>query len=175
MPEGVVLDRSVGDGWQRLRLRATASLTGIATGSFARPSAHVPFQVAGEADFLGFAYTQFALPVVAGPRLDFDFDPAPNLHSPPVVGMLLGRVGRRYVWVAPLDHPHEQVIAVADGSLRWGWHGDLDVIPSGFSTTGSLAVELAPRDWELWVCAPRGERADAGDLRKYVTVESDLT
>ena len=38
----------------------------------------------------------------------------------------------------------------------------------------SLTVELAPRDWALWVCAPPGERADAGDLRKYVTVAADL-
>ena len=92
-------------------------------------------QVAGEADFLGFAYTQFALPVVAGPLLDFDFNPAPNLQSPPALGMLLGRVGRRYVWLAPVDHPHEQVIAVTDGALRWGWHGDLDEVPAGFSST----------------------------------------
>jgi len=41
-------------------------------------------------------------------------------------------------------------------------------------TTGALRVELAPRDWALWVCAPPGERADAGDLSKYVTVTSDL-
>ena len=43
------------------------------------------------------------------------------------------------------------------------------------ATADSIAVELAPRDWALWVCAPPGERADAGDLRKYVTVDSDLT
>ncbi|MCU0261745.1 MAG: hypothetical protein MUE78_12060, partial [Ilumatobacteraceae bacterium] len=38
----------------------------------------------------------------------------------------------------------------------------------------TLRCVLAPRDWSLWVCAPPGERADAGDLTKYVTVESDL-
>src|SRR4029079_8403843 len=38
------------------------------------------------------------------------------------------------------------------------------------SMTGSIAAELAPRDWALWVCAPLGERADTGDLDKYVTV-----
>jgi hypothetical protein len=42
------------------------------------------------------------------------------------------------------------------------------------SMTGSIAAELAPRDWALWVCAPLGERADTGDLDKYVTVESEL-
>jgi hypothetical protein len=38
----------------------------------------------------------------------------------------------------------------------------------------AVTAELAPRDWALWVCAPPGERADAGDLTKYVTVPSDL-
>ena len=42
------------------------------------------------------------------------------------------------------------------------------------ATVGSIGAELAPRDWALWVCAPPGERADAGDLAKYVTVPSDL-
>jgi len=42
------------------------------------------------------------------------------------------------------------------------------------ATVESLRAELAPRDWALWVCAPSGGRADAGDLSKYVTVESEL-
>jgi hypothetical protein len=40
--------------------------------------------------------------------------------------------------------------------------------------THELRVELTPRDWSLWVCAPVGERANAGDLSKYVTVSSEL-
>jgi len=40
--------------------------------------------------------------------------------------------------------------------------------------TDAIRTELAPRDWALWVCAPPGEHADAGDLTKYVTVPSDL-
>ena len=39
--------------------------------------------------------------------------------------------------------------------------------------TGALRAELAPRDWALWVCAPPCERADAGDVTKYVTIPSD--
>ena len=135
VPDGVVLESNAGELFQRLELRATRALSGIATARFAQPSASVRLHVDGEADFLGFAYTQFALPVVAGPKLDFDFNPASNLRSPPVLGMLLARVGRRYVWLAPLDHAHEQVIAVVDGTLRWGWHGDLDDVPSGLCTT----------------------------------------
>jgi hypothetical protein len=41
--------------------------------------------------------------------------------------------------------------------------------------TDAIGAELAPRDWALWVCAPRGEHADAGELTKYVTVPSDLS
>ncbi|MBI5088666.1 MAG: hypothetical protein HZB15_07350, partial [Actinobacteria bacterium] len=40
-------------------------------------------------------------------------------------------------------------------------------------TAAALAAELAPRDWCLWVCAPPDERADIGDLTKYVTVPSE--
>jgi hypothetical protein len=116
----------------------------------------VRLQVDGEAEFLGFAYTQFALPVVAGPKLDFDFNPAPNLRSPPVLGMLLARVGRRHVWLAPLDQPHEQVIAVVDGTLRWGWHGDLDDVPPGLTTTlGIFEGDSVGEVLERWSGAVR--------------------
>ena len=45
----------------------------------------------------------------------------------------------------------------------------------GVQRTDAIGTELAPRDWALWVCAPPGERADAGELTKYVTVPSDLS
>src|SRR6185503_5678876 len=111
-----------------------------ASGWFSRLGAHVAVRVDGDPSFLGFAFTQFALPVIAGPSLDFDFNPSPGLHSPPVLGLLLARVGSRHVLLAPLDHPQEQVIAVADGGLVWGWHGDLDQVPAGFSTTLGIYV-----------------------------------
>ena len=91
VPDGLLLEHDAGELCQRLVLRATQALSGIATGRFAQPSASVRLQVDGEANFLGFAYTQFALPVIAGPELDFDFNPAPNLRSPSVLGMLLAR------------------------------------------------------------------------------------
>jgi len=120
----------------RLTLRADTRLQGIATRWFSRPVASVPLTVtAPDAHYLGFAFTQFALPVVAGPALDFDFRPAHNLHSPAAVGMLLARAADRTVLVAPLSNPHEQIIAVHDGALHWGWHGDLDDVPEGFATT----------------------------------------
>ena len=95
--------------------------------------------------YLGFSYTQFALPVSPVPRLDFDFQPAPNLQSPPVLGLLLARSAGAFVLLAPLDHPHEQVIAVADGGLSWGWHGDLEEVPAGFSTTLGRVQRLDAR------------------------------
>jgi hypothetical protein len=125
----------------------------------------------GEPSHLGFAYTQFALPVVAGPALDFDFNPAPGLRSPPVLGLLLARVGRRHVLLAPLDHPHEQVIGIADGGLVWGWHGDLDEVPADFATTlgifeGDSAAELLDR-WGVEVRTER--RARSGDENPVVS------
>ncbi len=138
LPDGVVLGR-IDDGDRTLlTLTASRDIAGIATGWFSQLVAAVPVEILGATEHLGFAYTQFALPVLAGPALDFDFHPAPNLQSPPVLGALAARVTTGYVLLAPLDHPHEQVLSVADGEMRWGWHGDLDEIPTGFSTT--LAV-----------------------------------
>lgn len=131
-PDGVVLSS---DG-SRLTLRATRPLDGIATGWFSTPRVSVPLAVDDpDAEHLGFAFTQFALPVTAGAALDFDFHPAHNLHSPPAVGLLLVRSKGRTTLVAPLTNAHEQIVAVRDGQLRWGWHGDLDTVPEGFATT----------------------------------------
>src|SRR4051794_39039975 len=164
LPGGVDFDRRIVDGVEYVRLTATRDLAGIATGRFSRLSAHVAVELDGEPSFLGFAYTQFALPVLAGPLLDFDFNPAPNLQSPAVLGVLLARVGDRHVLLAPIDHPHEQVIGVVDGRLSWGWHGDLDEVPAGFSTTlgvyvGTSAGELLQR-WgnEVRAGRPRASR-----------------
>src|SRR3954451_17953434 len=150
LPDGVTIERHVAGGLERVRLTAARELTGIATGRFSRLGARVALEFDGQPDFLGFAYTQFALPVIAGPSLDFDFDPAPNLHCPPVLGMLLARVHDEHVLLAPLDHPHEHVIGVADGRLQWGWQRDLDDMRAGFSATlgiytGTSAAELLDR------------------------------
>ncbi|HZX55340.1 MAG TPA: hypothetical protein VFE86_11705, partial [Ilumatobacteraceae bacterium] len=178
LPDGVRIDTDVVGGVERVRLTAARDLVALATGRFARLGAHVPFQFHGQPSFLGFAYTQFALPVVAGPSLDFDFDPAPNLHSPPVFGMLLARVGEQHVLLAPLDHPHEQVVGIADGGLRWGWHGDLDEVPAGFSTTlgiytGRSAAELLDR-WGSEVRAGRPRASsDANPFTSHLSYWTD--
>jgi hypothetical protein len=178
LPDGVVLDRRVADGVECLRLTATEDLTGIGTGWFSRLCAQVAVRFEVQPSLLGFAYTQFALPVVAGPLADFDFNPAPNLYSPPVLGLLLARVAGWHVLLAPLDHPHEQVIGVADGGLGWGWHGDLDEVPAGFSTTlgiyvGASAADLLER-WGSSVRQGRPRRPrDANPITSHLSYWTD--
>ena len=41
---------------------------------------------------------------------------------------------KEVVLLAPLTNPHEQVITIVDGRLRWGWHGDLDEVPAGYAS-----------------------------------------
>ncbi|MCU1400301.1 MAG: hypothetical protein JWN62_3410 [Acidimicrobiales bacterium] len=177
LPDGVVLDRQVVEGVELVRLTATRDLTGVATGRFSRPSARVALSVTGEPNYLGFACTQFALPVVAGPSLDFDFHPAHNLQSPRVLGLLVARVDEMHVLLAPLDQPHEQVIAVGDG-LQWGWHGDLDEVPQGFSTTmgiytGRTAAALLER-WGRDVQGTRARRrSDASPITSHLSYWTD--
>ncbi len=136
----------------RATLRASADLTGLATGRYARSDVMVEFdlELSRDAEFLGYAFTQFAMPVVAGPHAAFDFAPAPNLRSPKCVLPLVVRDGQRCILLAPLTNPHEQIITVesdtgpdagsgrepgpASAVVRWGWHGDLDEVPAGFTT-----------------------------------------
>src|SRR4051812_11628590 len=178
LPDSVTIERDVVDGGERVRLIAARDLAGVATGRFSRLSASVGLQFGGQPNFLGFAYTQFALPVVAGSSLDFDFNPAPNLQSAPVLGILLARVLDQHVLLAPLDHPHEQVIGVADGGLRWGWHGDLDEVPTGFCTTlgiytGASALQLLDR-WGSEVRAGRPRvSSDANPITSHVSYWTD--
>ncbi|HEY1740555.1 MAG TPA: Sip1-related alpha-galactosidase, partial [Acidimicrobiia bacterium] len=158
LPDGVVLERA----GSHPRLRATVDLDGFATGWFARPAVFVELAVATgarDAGALGFAFTQFAMPVVAGPGLDFDFTPAPNLHSPAAVGVLLLSDGDRCTLLAPLTQVHEQVLAVDDGRLRWGWHGDLDHVPARFETTLGVYNGASPTEvLEQWGADMRAGR-----------------
>ncbi|MFZ4718592.1 MAG: hypothetical protein ACOYMR_04160 [Ilumatobacteraceae bacterium] len=147
-PDGVQLSS---DG-QRLTLRAAEDLGGLASGWFSTQRVSVPLVVDDpDAEYLGFAFTQFALPVTAGAALDFDFHPAHNLHSPSAVGVLLVRTAGRTTLIAPLTNVHEQIVAVRDGRLRWGWHGDLDGVPAGFATTvGIYEADDASAAFAAW-------------------------
>lgn len=133
--EGVVVERPSPD---RIRIRTTTALTGFGSGRFSDPVVGVRWSAEhwpADIEFLGYAFTQFALPVTSGRALAFEFHPAPGLRSPRAVLPLIARAGGGVTLLAPIDHPHEQVVAVRDGSLTWGWHGDLAEIEPGFATT----------------------------------------
>ena len=118
-------------------ITATRALTGLATGRFAQPAVGVVWPASswpGDVEFLGFAFTQFALPVTSGADLGFDFRPAPGLRSPRAVSPLIARVSGRVWMVAPIDHFHEQVVAITDDGIVCGWHGDVDAVPADCTT-----------------------------------------
>ncbi len=134
----VLVPVDVGVDATRLTICADRDLADVATGRFSAPSVGVSWardQWPDHIEFLGFAFTQFALPVTSGRDLTFDFAPAPGLRSPSAMLPFVARAGDRVVLLAPLDHFHEQIVAVTDDGLFWGWHGDLDEVPAGFSTT----------------------------------------
>jgi hypothetical protein len=161
-----------------LTLRATRGLAGLRSTSYAEPRVAVELELglSDDAEFLGFAFTQFAMPVVARRDQPFDFAPAPNLRSPSVVLPLLVRDGVRHVLLAPLAGHHEQVITVLGGRVRWGWHGDLDEVPAGFSTVlgrydGAVAAEL----FEAWGADLRGRNPVTRRPRAANAVTSRLS
>ncbi len=157
LPHGVRVDfHEDRMGAERVVLVAETALAGVSTGWFTNPVASIaidPPSLPADVEFLGFAFTQFALPVVAGPQLDFEFNPAPNLHAPRAMLPLLVRsaTAGECVLLAPVSNPHEQIITELDGTLRWGWHGDLDEIPAGLSTELGVYRGARPADvLERW-------------------------
>jgi Raffinose synthase or seed imbibition protein Sip1 len=184
-PAGVELTVDDAPHGRHVRLRATIDLRGFATRRFARPAAAAALSLAtttnsDEPQLLGLAFTQFALPVVAGPSLDFDFRPAPNLHSPSALGLLLIRSRTRTTLLAPLTNVHEQIVSVADGALRWGWHGDLDDLPAGYETTLGVYDGASPTDvmnhWVEELCAgerPEIRRRDTNPLTSHLSYWTD--
>lgn len=133
LPDGITFTT----GTRSATLTAQAPLRGFATERYARSDVAVDLELelSPDAEFLGFAFTQFAMPVVARGDEPFDFAPAHNLRSPRCVLPLAIRDRDRCLFVAPLTNPHEQIITVDGSTVRWGWHGDLDDVPAGFSTT----------------------------------------
>ncbi|MEM9517456.1 MAG: hypothetical protein AAGA42_21595, partial [Actinomycetota bacterium] len=128
-----------------LRLRALDDLNGLATGRYSHPSVAASFSAydllgvdsasADDVELLGFAFTQFAMPVLADAALEFDFHPAPNLRSPRAMLPLFVRGAGRAALIAPVDGAHEQIITVRDRQLLWGWHGDLDEVDARHTTS----------------------------------------
>ncbi|MEZ5281847.1 MAG: hypothetical protein R2770_15405 [Acidimicrobiales bacterium] len=172
VPDSVHFD-DLGD---RLRLAAKEPISGIASGRFATPSVRVVIDLDDLAEgvsILGFAFTQFAMPVLGSRRQPIDFRPAPNLMSPKaMLPVLLQRRDGAVCLLAPIDSFHEQIITVDQDdegvhSLVWGWHGDLDEVDEEFATTlgiyrGSSASEVL----EQWF----GELANEGQIHEGARV-----
>ncbi len=162
-----------------VRLTATTAVSGFATGSFSQPAVGFPLGISAAApEYLGFAFTQFALPVVAGPDLEFDFHPAHNLHSPSAVMPLLvhDRASDRVALIAPVTAAHEQILGVRGGELAWGWHGDLDDVPAGFTTVvGIYEAETATNAFERWASdlTVVGRRRDANPITSHLSYWTD--
>ncbi len=135
--DGARVERTPSDRGERLRIVAERDLLGLGTGRFSSPSVGVRWSshrfVEG-IEFCGFAFTQFAFPVVGDASLDFDFTPSDGVRSPRAVLPLIARTAQQAMLLAPLTAAQEQVIAVRDGALTWGWHGDLEEVPAGFTT-----------------------------------------
>lgn len=131
------------------RSEATVDLSGLATGAFDQPALGWPVftpaqRTAGGAPdglrALAYQHCEFGLPSVVGADLD-GFFLLP--HRPPTGWpLLLSAADGRTLLVAPLDAFHDQTIGLNGGTLRCGWHGDLDAVPEGFST--DLAVLAGP-------------------------------
>jgi hypothetical protein len=134
------------------RCEATRELSGLRTGAFDQPavewptfrpadrgSAHAPSNLRA----LVFQHCEFALPSNAGPNLDGWFLLP---HRPPTGWpLLLSRDDGRTLLVAPLNAFHEQIIGLNTGTLRCGWHGDLEAVPAGFTSDLAFLAADGPR------------------------------
>ena len=134
------------------RIEAVHALEGLATGAFDDPSVGWPvFSPARRHDggappglrALVFQHCEFGLPSNAGPDLD-GFFLLP--HRPPTGWpLLLSAPDGRTLLLAPLDGFHDQTIGLNGGTVRCGWHGDLDAVPAGFATELALIAGAGPR------------------------------
>ncbi len=156
--DGVELSfEDVDEGTAVLRLRATVPVSARSSGGFSEVSSGVRFDQAARqrSDFpaglraFGHQYTEFGLPTQAGEALDrwFLLPFRPNVVLP----LWLCDPDGPTLLLAPIDSFHEQVITVptpesADRRIVWGWHGDLDEIPEGFTTTLAVLAGDSPRE-----------------------------
>jgi hypothetical protein len=134
------------------RCEAITDLTDVATGVFDQPSVAWPtFRPAQRAEgetpkglrALVFQHCEFALPSNAGPSLD-DWFLLP--HRPPTGWpMLLTRGDGRTLLLAPLNAFHEQIVGLNGGTVRCGWHGELESVPAGFTTDLAVLAADGPR------------------------------
>ena len=164
------------------RLQATTELEGIATGSFAQPSASWPHArpaargaagIADETRSFAFQYSEFAMPTHSDASMSRWFL-LPHRPAAVLPLMLVAPDGRT-VLVAPIDRFHDQVLGVAsperaEVGLDCGWHGDLDRVPAGFATeVAVLAGESSRSCIERWGALVR-RRAGTARPGRYADV-----
>lgn len=149
------------------RIEARTDLTGLATGAFDRPvcswpeftpSARRTDSTTETLRALVYQHCEFALPSPAGPEMD-GFFLLP--HRPPTGWPLLAiAADGRSLMLAALDEFHSQTIGLNDGTLRAGWHGDLDNVPAGFATELGVFAGRGPREcldeWGTLLCERAG-------------------
>jgi len=134
------------------RTEAATDLTGLATGAFDQPSVGWPVftpadrvagGVADGSRAVVFQHCEFGLPSQADASLD-GFFLLP--HRPPTGWpLLLGAPDGRTLLVVPLDAFHDQTVGLNGGTVRCGWHGDLDEVPAGFATELAVLAGDGPR------------------------------
>ncbi len=149
------------------KAEATADLEGLATGSFDVPAVAWPWFVPGAREAgqtpdglraLAYQHCEFALPAVTDELLD-GFFLLP--HRPPTGWPLIvqGADGPALV-MAPLDAFHEQTIGLNGGTVRVGWHGDLEGVPAGFATeVGCFLADDARAGLDTWAAVLRTRAA----------------
>ena len=153
----------LGDTGIALRLDAHRDTTATSAGGFGDVSVGVRFSPADRTrgswpaglSAFGHQYTEFGLPTRSGEDLDrwFLLPFRPNVVLP----LWLCAPDGSTLLLAPLDTFHEQVLAVPtperpDIGITWGWHGDLERVPGGFSSTLAVLAGDSPRELlDQWV------------------------
>ena len=139
-----------------LRLDANTALSAATAGGFADvghgirfdPSARPDGSWPGGMRAFGHQYTEFGLPTQCGEDLSrwflLPFRPAV------VMPLWLCAPDGTTLLLAPIDRFHEQVVTVPTrdepgAGIAWGWHGDLDDVPAGFSTSLAVLAGDSPR------------------------------
>lgn len=160
-----------------LTLISSSSIS-LAPSKYERPGVKCTFcpgqsPHASDLHFLGFQTKKFARPVHAPDvTLNFNFIPDTDLVQPPCVLPLfiLQRSSPEFLFLAPCNSFHEQVLTIHDKTLQWGWSGDLKFLPRHFDTTLAAIIHTSPREaLRLW-CQLLRERFTFPPRTRYADV-----